>query len=221
MYPNARAITFDFDVDAKESDLHCLVFKKDTGSRLKGKISKTSKSKFTVHFKPRVPGLYSINVYAKMREIRNSPFFVRYAPPPKPGAVLIMDVPNEIFINEPYSFTVDAKEAGISQLGVKVVPPKKAMSGDLHVTNRKDGIYTVHHIPHATGKHSFDITWDKKTIPGIPLVVDVQSQTIQPEVVAEILLEELPTQYEEKLPRIVSLPDSTIFLESLLTSTLK
>ena len=183
----------------QESDLHCLAFKKDTGSHLKGKTSKTSKSKFTVHFKPRVLGLYSINVYAKMREIRNGPFFVRYAPPPKPGAVWIKDVPNEILINEPYSFTVDAKDAGISQLGVKVAPPKKAMSGDLHVTNNKDGIYTVQHAPHATGKYSFDITWDKKPIPGIPLVVGVQSQTIQPEVAAEILLEELPTQYEEKL----------------------
>ena len=211
VYPNARPIAFNFDVEAKESDLHCLVFQEDTGSRLKGKISKTSNNKFTVHFKPRVPGLYSINVYAKMREIKNSPFFVRYAPPPKPDAVLIMDVPNEIFIDEPYSFTVDAKDAGISQLGVKVIPPKKAKSGDLHVTNHKDGIYTVQHIPHATGKHSFDITWDKKPIPEIPLVVEVQSQTIQPEV-AEIPLEALPTQYEEKLPRIVSLPDSTIVL---------
>jgi len=211
VYPNGKPIAFDFDTEAKESNLHCLVFNEDSGKRLKGKISKTSKNRFAVNFKPRVPGLYSINVYTKMREIKNSPFFVRYAPSPKPDAVLIMDVPNDIFINEPYTFTVDAKDAGISQLGVKVTPPKKSKSGYLHVTNHKDGIYTVQHNPEATGNHSFNITWDKKPIPGIPLIVDVQNRNIQPEM-AEIPLEALPTQDNEALPRIISSPDSPVVL---------
>ncbi len=247
VYPNGKPIAFDLDVAAKESDLHSLVFQEESGARLKSKVIKLAKNKFSISFKPRVPGLYSINVYSKMKEIKNSPFYVRYASPPKPEAVKILDVPDEVYKNEPYTFTVDAKDAGISQLKVKVTPPKKSKSGVVNVTDHRDGIYTVQHTPQSSGKHSFDITWDKKSIPQSPLSINVQHRhtpsdhfsgsrsTItesksslassteaqepvinQDDVISVIStpqLESVPQmEEEERHPRVLSVPTSTIVL---------
>ena len=172
--PNGKPIILDLDVDAMKSDLQFLVFHEESGNRLKAiKINKLVKNRYSFSFKQRFHGLYSINVYEKMREIQNSPFFVYYSSPPNPEAVVILDVPAEVYFQESYGFTVNAKEAGISQLKVAVTPPKKGKNGVLNVTDHKNGIYTVEHVPEVTGNYIFSLVWDNKKIPDSPVNISV------------------------------------------------
>ena len=174
VYPNGKPVVFDLSLDANESDINHLVFHEDTGNRLKSKINKQGKGKFGITFKPKVPGLYSVLVYIKSREITASPYYIRYAHPPKPEAVVVREVPNEVYVSEPSSFIVDTTNAGISQLKVKVTPPRKGKDGRLNITDHRDGTYTVEHVPEVSGKHSFAINWEKKPIPDSPVKIEVQ-----------------------------------------------
>ena len=169
-YQYGKPIEHDLELgDVVESDLSCLFFQEETGTRFKGKIHKLAKNKYGFAFKPKEPGLYSLWVYVKMREIRRSPIYLYYSPPPKPEAVVICDLPKDVYVHEPARFTVDTRKAGMSQLKVKVAPPKRGKDGELKVVDNTDGTFTVQHTPEVTGKHSFAIVWDKKIIPQSPV----------------------------------------------------
>ncbi len=176
IYPNGKPIAFSLDLEAHESDLNCLVFHEESGIRLKSKLNKIRKNRFNFSFKPRVPGLYSLLVYVKSKEIDNSPFYIRYASSSKPEAVVLCDVPEEAYVSEPLSFLVDTTNAGLSQLKVKVTPPKKGKEGDLGVKNNNDGTYTVQYVPKSIGTYSFALTWEKKRIPKSPLKIKVHKE---------------------------------------------
>ena len=125
VFPYGKPIGFDLDVDAKEKYLHCLVFHEESGDHIKAKIKKLKKNKYTVGFKPTVPGLYSINIYVKMREIKNSPFIISYSSPYKHDTMEVHNAPKKVYMQELDISTVDAKDAGMSQPNVKNSPPEK------------------------------------------------------------------------------------------------
>ena len=173
VYPNGKPISYDLAVDASESELSSHVTHIQTGDHLKGKISKLAKHKYSFSFKPKVPGLYSLSIFAKKKEIKNSPIYIRYAAQPKPEAVVVRDLPDEAYVLEPFSFTVDATNSEVAKLDVKVTPPRKGKGGELTVTDNKNGTYTVKHVPQEVGTHSFKITWNRKNIIDSPVRVRV------------------------------------------------
>ena len=175
-YPYGKPIGFDLDVDGKSSELEAYAIHVDSNTRLKVKINKISKGRFNFTLKPKLPGLYAIHILLRKKEISNSPIYVRYEFPPKPEAVVITDIPDECYLQEPYTFTVDATQAGTAALGVKVTSPAKGKEGELAVTDNQDGTHTVQHTPEAIGNHSFVVTWDGKQVPGSPVKVAVKKR---------------------------------------------
>ena len=173
-YPYGKPIAYDQDVDAKSGDIDTHVIHEDTNTRLKVKISKVSAGKYHFSFSPKKPGLYALHILVKKKEIKQSPIHFLYKGPPKPEACLVKDMPEEWYIHEQGSFTVDAIEAGTSSLSAKVTSPAKGKEGELKVTDNEDGTYTVQHTPEVLGNHKLALTWAGKAIPDSPVIISVK-----------------------------------------------
>ena len=176
VYPNGKPVGIDLDVDGKSSELEAYGIHVDTNTRLKVKINKVSKGKFNFTLRPKLPGLYALHILLRKKELASSPIYFRYDFPPKPEAVVIKDVAEDCYLLEAYTFTVDATQAGTADLKVKVTSPSKGKDGELTVTDNQDGTHTVQHIPQAIGSHSFDVTWDGKSVPDSPVKVAVKGR---------------------------------------------
>ena len=176
LYPNGKPVAIDLDVDGKSSELEAHGIHVDSNTRIKVKINKVAKGKFNFNLRPKLPGLYALHILLKKKEISSSPIYFRYDFPPKPEAVVIRDVPEECYLLEPYTFTVDATQAGTADLKVKLTPPSKGKDGELTITDNKDGTHSVQHVPEAIGSHSFDLTWDGKPVPESPVKVMVNKR---------------------------------------------
>ena len=176
LYPNGKPVAIDLDVDGKSSELEAHGIHIDSNTRIKVKINKVAKGKFNFNLRPKLPGLYALHILLKKKEISSSPIYFRYDFPPKPEAVVIRDVPEECYLLEPYTFTVDATQAGTADLKVKLTPPSKGKDGELTITDNKDGTHSVQHVPEAIGSHSFDLTWDGKPVPESPVKVMVNKR---------------------------------------------
>lgn len=175
-YPYGKPVGLDIDLDAKAGDIDAYVIHKETGARLKVKTTKPSKGKYRFAFQPKKPGLYALHILIKKKEIKESPIYFRYEGPPRPEACIVRDVPEDSYIKEPTSFTVDATEAGSSNLVVKVASPSKGKEGELKILNNEDGTYTVDHTPDVLGEHKFNMTWAGKTIPDSPVCINVKKR---------------------------------------------
>ena len=175
-FPHGQPIEYDLAVDAKAGDIEAHVIHKDTNSRLKVKISKVSKGKYHFSFSPKKPGLYALHILVKKKDIKQSPIYFLYEGPPNPEACLVKDVPEEWYIHEQGSFTVDATEAGTASLSVKVTPPERGKGGDIKVINNGNGTYTVEHTPEVLDSHTIALTWAGKAIPNSPVTTSVKKR---------------------------------------------
>ena len=175
-FPHGKHIGYDLAVDAKAGDIEAHVIHEDTNSRLKVKISKVSKGKYHFSFSPKKPGLYALHILVKKKDIKQSPIYFLYEGPPNPEACLVKDVPEEWYIHEQGSFTVDATEAGTASLSAKVTPPTRGKGGDIKVINNDDGTYTVEHTPEVLGSHKIALTWAGKAIPNSPVTTSVKKR---------------------------------------------
>ena len=176
VYPNGKPVGIDLDVDGKSSELEAHAVHVDSNTRIKVKTNKVSKGKFNFTLRPKLPGLYALHILLRKKEISASPIYFIYDYPPKPEAVVIKDIPEECYLKEPYTFTVDVTQAGTADLKVKLTSPTKGKEGELTVTDNQDGTHTVQHIPEAIGTHSFDLTWDGKLVPESPVKVIVRKR---------------------------------------------
>ena len=175
-FPHGQPIEYDLAVDAKAGDIEARVIHKDTNSRLKVKISKVSKGKYHLSFSPKKPGLYAFHILVKKKDIKQSPIYFLYEGPPNPEACLVKDIPEEWYIHEQGSFTVDATEAGTASLSVKVTPPERGKGGDIKVINNGNGTYTVEHTPEVLDSHTIALTWAGKAIPNSPVTTSVKKR---------------------------------------------
>lgn len=177
VYPNGKPVGIDLDIDGKSSELEAYGVHVESNTRIKVKTNKVHRGRFNFTLRPKLPGLYALHILLKKKEISSSPIYFRYDYPPKPEAVVISNVPDECYLQEVCTFTVDATKAGMADLRVKVTSPSKGKDGELTVTDNHDGTHTVQHIPEVIGTHSFAVTWDGKSVPESPVKVVVNKRT--------------------------------------------
>ena len=176
VYPYGKPVSLDFNADCKSGDLESYAIQEATGARHKVKISKLQKGKFKLSFQPKEPGMYLVHVRLKGKEIPGSPYRILYAKPPNPNAVVVKDLPESGYVDEPLTFSVDVTDAGSGDLNVKASGPAKGKESDFTVTDNKDGTYSASYIPNTKGDHQFDVTWAGKPIPGSPFHVGVSER---------------------------------------------
>ena len=173
-FPYGKAIGYDLDIDAKHGDIDAHVIHENTNTRLKVKTSKVSKGKYRFGFSPKKPGLYALHILVKKREIKQSPIYFLYEGPPDASACVVKEMPEDWYIHERASFTVDATSAGSANLQVKVTAPVKGKEGEVKIINNEDGTYAVEHTPETLGDHKFAVMWGGKVIPDSPVKTTVK-----------------------------------------------
>ena len=173
LFPYGKPIAMDIGTEGKAGDLESHAIHEDTGNRYKVKISKAQKGRFKLNFNPKETGLYAVHVFHKKNEIPGSPFHVRYDKPSHPENVRVTELPDQGYVDKPFTFKVDAKQAGSGELGVRGVGPTSGEKPKLAITDGKDRTFSVDYIPNAPGDHQFHITWGGETVPGSPFEIPV------------------------------------------------
>ena len=198
-FTHGKTVSIEVDVpsDIKEKDIRVRIFHTVTGtlSKISGRLSK---GKYRVSFNPKLPGLYSIHVLIKDKEIPKSPIVIRYGNPPRPDLCVVKDFPQRIIVDEELTFTVDCTKGGSGELYIKGLHWKlrKKEKANISWKETEDNIYNVTYVPLSTGEHSLLITWAGKPIKGSPY---------------NVLVTEKPTQ--------MKIPTSELFTVDLLSTT--
>ena len=149
----------------------------------------------------------------KKKEVPGSPFHLKYDIVSKPESIVVRELPDIGYVQDPITFVVDTSDAGSGELVVKVTSPAtKEKKPELIITDNKDRTYSIGYTPNAPGDHKFDILWSGESIPGSPFGVDVlqpvseevpvieESATVIPDALEEAsfipqyLLDELETE---------------------------
>lgn len=175
-FPYGKPIGYDLNIDAKHGDIDAHVIHENTKNKLKVKTTKVSKGKYRFGFSPKKPGLYALHILVKKKEISQSPIYFLYEGPPDASACVVKDFPENWYIHEPASFTVDATSAGTANLQVKMSAPVKGKEGETKITDNDDGTFTVEHTPETLGNHKFALTWGGKAIPDSPVKTVVKKR---------------------------------------------
>ena len=90
-------------------------------------------------------------MFHKKNEIPGSPFRIRYGKQSHPENVRVTELPNQGYVDKPFTFKVDAKQAGSGELGVRGVGPTSGEKPKLAITDGKDRTFSVDYIPNAPG----------------------------------------------------------------------
>ena len=162
---------------AKENDIRANVIHVASGGITKY-TGRYYKGKYHITFSPKKPGLYSITVFIKDRELPSSPHVVRSGDPPNPQQCIFREYPGSAFVGSEVTFTIDASSAGSGELNVR------ATTHSMGLRKRKSkvtwveiadtpGIYSVTFTPMITGQHSLHFTWAGRNIPSSPYSITV------------------------------------------------
>ena len=214
-FPHGKNVAVDVDIpsDAKEKDLKVRVYHPVIGT-LSKVSARHSKGKYRIGFTPKLPGLYSIHVLYKDKEIPPSPFVVRYGDPPRPDLCVVKDVPQYAVVDQKMEFTVDCTKGGSGELNVKTSNRYllKRDKSKLSWRETSEGVFTVSYIPAITGDHTFVINWAGRPVKGTPLSVPVieKPPEVVPPTAQLYLIDLLKRGIQKKKERIDPIPETVL-----------
>ena len=162
---------------AKENDIKANVIHVASGGITKY-TGRYYKGKYHITFSPKKPGLYSVMVFIKDRELPSCPQVVRSGDPPNPQKCIIKEYPGSAFVGGELTFTIDASSAGSGELNIRATTHSMVLIRRKSKVAWKEvagtpGVYTVTFTPTTTGQHSMHITWAGRNIPGSPYRITV------------------------------------------------
>ena len=175
-FPHGGPITLDIDVEGtKLKNITSYAIHEPTNEKIKVTVKKADKKdQVKLTFKPKLPGIYNIHIFAKEEEIPDSPLKVKYSKPFDPNAVKVEVLGSEpYFMWEPIEATVDCKDAGLGNLSVKSSEPDAYSPKACKTTDNEDDTYSVIYVPTTPGEHRIDITWSDKIVKDSPLRLQV------------------------------------------------
>ena len=212
-YAYGQGVEVDMNIECKSGELESYAIHQETTTRYRVKVTKVEKGKFKLTFQPKQQGVYDLHVLIKKKEVPGSPFHLRYDIVSKPESIVVRELPDIGYVQDPITFVVDTSDAGSGELVVKVTSPAtKEKKPELIITDNKDRTYSIGYTPNAPGDHKFDILWSGESIPGSPFGVDIlqpvseevpvieESATVIPDALEEAsfipqyLLDELETE---------------------------
>jgi len=174
LFEQGKPVAMEISVDCKPTEIDSYAIHEETSDRHKVKITKVEKGKFKLSFQPREPGIYSIHILIRQKEIPSSPFQIKYGPLSKPENCIVYGLSDTADVGKPVTFTIDASKAGSGQLNINASGPSRGEKPELSVIDNNDGTFLATYIPNAPGDHHFDITWGGEPIPRSPLCVSVE-----------------------------------------------
>ena len=170
-YAYGEPVSLEVHSTSGMKDLLCYAVHEESGKQYDLNTSEIQEGKFIFFFQD--PGFYWIHVQDNGKEIPGSPYRIRYANPPDPGACRVTGFDSKGHLAVPTNFSIDCSEAESGSLHVKATDPSDDGHSDLTVTDKKNGTYSVEYIPKTLGIHQFNITWARAPIPGSPFRINV------------------------------------------------
>ena len=171
LYGKTASLDIDIPSDVKEKDIKVRVLHAVSGTiaKISGRLSK---GKYHVTFSPKQPGLYSIYILIKDKELPSNPLVIRYGDAPRPDRCIVQDFPEQSYAKTNVTFTIDASKCGSGEIYVKIISRNLLRKDKSKVTWKEStevpSTYVVTFTPASTGEHSLLITWAGKPIRGTP-----------------------------------------------------
>ena len=170
-YAYGEPVSVEVFSTSRIAHLQCYAVHEETGHRHDLNMNKMHKSSFEFIFQE--PGFYWIHIQENGKEIPGSPYRIRYANPPNPGACKVIGLDSKGFLAMPINFFIDCSEAESGSLLVKAIDPSETGHSNLAVTAKENKMFSVQYTPNSVGVHQFDITWDETPIPGSPFHITI------------------------------------------------
>ncbi|XP_070173160.1 filamin-A-like isoform X2 [Littorina saxatilis] len=135
------------------------------GINRKGHISR-------VEFTPMEPGAHNIDVTFAGTRVQGGPFTCQAYDPTR---VRITDVDRTMKKEREIGFTIDTSKAGVGDLDAVVTHHGQRLHTERESLG--DGKYRYTFMPPETGHYEVKATFNGETIPGCPLIVNVEDET--------------------------------------------
>ncbi|KMQ96133.1 filamin-a-like isoform x1 protein, partial [Lasius niger] len=136
-------------------------------SELPVKVTGDISNGFTAEFIPRDVGVHSISVEYNGYPVNGTPFLAKAF---NADNVLIGSVARGS-VGQPTHFTVDASQAGEGNLEITI--SARGQNIPTQVTPQGNARFSVSFVPFEASEHVINIAFNKKTVPGCPIVTRV------------------------------------------------
>ncbi|EGI61903.1 Filamin-A [Acromyrmex echinatior] len=166
LIPVEQPASFHMGVDGSGS-AELAVYVRGPNSELPVKVTGNVSSGFTAEFIPKEVGVYSISVEYNGYPVNGTPFLAKAFNADK---VLIGSVARGS-VGQPTHFTVDASQAGEGNLEITI--SARGQNIPTQVTPQGNARFSVSFVPFEACEHVINIAFNKKTVPGCPIVTRV------------------------------------------------
>nr|XP_003706926.2 PREDICTED: filamin-A isoform X1 [Megachile rotundata]XP_012149359.1 PREDICTED: filamin-A isoform X1 [Megachile rotundata] len=166
LIPVDQPASFHMGVDGSGS-AELAVSVRGPNSELPVKVTGDIKSGFTAEFTPKDVGVHSISVEYNGHPVNGTPFLAKAFNADK---VLIGPVARGS-VGQPTHFTVDASQAGEGNLEITI--SARSQNIPTQVTPQGNARFSVSFVPFEACEHIINIAFNKRTVPGCPIVTRV------------------------------------------------
>ncbi|XP_076753150.1 filamin-type immunoglobulin domains fbug isoform X1 [Xylocopa sonorina] len=166
LIPVDQSASFHMGVDGSGS-AELAVSVRGPNNELPVKVTGDIKSGFTAEFIPRDVGVHSISVEYNGHPVNGTPFLAKAFNADK---VLIGPVARGS-VGQPTHFTVDASQAGEGNLEITI--SARSQNIPTQVTPQGNARFSVSFVPFEACEHIINIAFNKRTVPGCPIVTRV------------------------------------------------
>lgn len=166
LIPVDQPASFHMGVDGSGS-AELAVSVRGPNNELHVNVTGDIKSGFTAEFIPRDVGVHSISVEYNGHPVNGTPFLAKAFNADK---VLIGPVARGS-VGQPTHFTVDASQAGEGNLEITI--SARSQNIPTQVTPQGNARFSVSFVPFEACEHIINIAFNKRTIPGCPIITRV------------------------------------------------
>ena len=125
---------------------------------------------FTAEFTPREVGVHAISVEYNGHPVNGTPFLAKAF---DASRVKIGPLGSRVAIGQPQVFSVDASQAGEGNLEITI--SARGQNIPTQVTPQGNARFSVGFVPYEACEYHINIAFNKRTVPGCPIVVRVAS----------------------------------------------
>ena len=79
-------------------------------------------------------------------------------------------------MGERQRFTIDTRDAGFGNVGLKVQGPRGGLSIDMHRHDNSERVIVAEYTPEYPGKYTIHVSWAGLAVPGSPISVVVRKR---------------------------------------------
>ena len=122
-------------------------------------------------------GHYAVYVQCRGLDVQGSPFKLKMMPQSRADQVKVTgEGLKGGAVGERQRFTIDTRDAGFGNVGLKVQGPRGGLSIDMHRHDNSERVIVAEYTPEYPGKYTIHVSWAGLAVPGSPISVVVRKR---------------------------------------------